>query len=153
MLSVKTFNKERVKLLKEKRKNKNKSSAKLDLVTMILSDFKNKAIELKKDPDELTVEELQKVLKSFKKKLEQEKDGLIKANRTEVVNTITEQILYINDFLPKQKSVKEIIIEVKNFKSQGLTKNEIFKEFAKNKDLYNMRDVNEVINKLEKEEE
>ena len=86
---------------------KDKHRQKIDFLSLIRSDIKNQAIDLKKDKLEDT--EVLLVLKKSQKKLQDAKESFIKADRADLLKDVEEELIILGEYLPKALEESELI--------------------------------------------
>ncbi len=99
---IDTIKKEKMIALKEK------DSDKKDILGVIVNKYMVLGYEAKANGKELSDVDLIQIINKTMKELEEEKQGYIKANRTESVAKIEAQIQCISSYLPKMMSEEEI---------------------------------------------
>jgi len=91
---------------------KAKDKHKVDFLSFVRAELKNRAIELKKE--KLDDSEALGVLQKQKKRLQDSKDAIIKSGRTELLKSAEKELLLLDEYLPKQlqdSELEKIVIE------------------------------------------
>jgi len=86
---------------------KDKNRQKIDFLSLVRSDIKNQAINLKKD--KLDDEEVLSVLKKAQKKLQDAKESIAKANRADLLEDVEKELIILAQYLPKALEESELI--------------------------------------------
>lgn len=86
---------------------RDKNRQKIDFLSLIRSDIKNQAISLRKNKLEDT--EVLSVLKKAQKKLQDAKESIVKAERTDLLEDIEKELIILSEYLPKPLAENELI--------------------------------------------
>lgn len=86
---------------------KNKDRPKTDFLSLIRSDIKNQAIDLKKD--KLDDNEVLAVLKKAQKKLQDAKESITKSGRKDLLAELENELAILADYLPEPMEESEIL--------------------------------------------
>jgi len=86
---------------------RDKNRQKIDFLSLIRSDIKNQAISLRKNKLEDT--EVLSVLKKAQKKLQDAKESIVKAERTDLLEDIEKELIILSKYLPKPLAENELI--------------------------------------------
>jgi len=113
---------------------KNKERVKLDVLRLLKAALKNYEIEkrTKADPNDLTEEEVQKIIKREIKKREEAIDGFQKGNRGDLVEKESTELNILKGYLPQDlpdEAVSEIIDQIMN--ENNLTADKDFGQIMK----------------------
>ena len=87
---------------------KNKDKDARSVISVVLSKYQLLEVEAKAKGLELKDEDVLSIIQKVLKELEEEKSGYLKVNNLERVESITNQIKIISNYLPKQLSEDEI---------------------------------------------
>lgn len=103
--------KENIKALKEKNENKRA------VYSIIINKYMIQGYEKKAKNEEMSDDDLIKIIQKTLKELEEEKESYSKGNRLDKVNDITVQIEEISSYLPKmlnEEEIKSIILSLED---------------------------------------
>ena len=78
------------------------------VLSVTINRYKMEAIEQKANGVELSDKDMVRIISKVLKELEEEKEGYIKVNRLESVESVNKQIEIISKYLPKMLSEKEV---------------------------------------------
>jgi len=91
---------------------KNHDTAARGILSVILNKIKLAEIEKRAQNVEMTDADVISVLQKTLKELAEEKEAFQKAGRTENVETLEKQMLFVSEFLPRMMSIDEIKAEI-----------------------------------------
>lgn len=117
------------------------------VLSVILNKVKLAEIDRRSEGKELSDADVVSILQKSVKELTEEREAFEKANRPENVAVLTEQIAFVNKFLPQMMSAEEIRAEIDKIddKSVGSVMKYFKANFAGKVD---MRDVQNVLKNL-----
>ena len=101
-MNLEQFKKEKIQAMKAH------DNVKVAALNTIISKLMLLTIELRAQNKEVTDADVLKVLQKCEKELTEEREGFIRANRTEKVEELTKNIEIITAYLPKMLSDEEI---------------------------------------------
>ncbi len=78
------------------------------VLSVTINRYKMEAIEQKANGVELSDKDMVRIISKVLKELEEEKEGYIKVNRLESVESVNKQIEIISKYLPKMLSEEEV---------------------------------------------
>jgi len=128
---------------------KNRDKPKVDFLSFIRAQLKNKAIGLKKD--KLDDSEVIGVLDKQRKKLKETKESISSSSRTELMDSVDNELAILDKYLPQPldddtliKIIDEVIIELKaaSMKDMGKVMKQIL---AKTSGKADSRKVSEIV--------
>lgn len=99
---------------------KNHDATARGILSVILNKVKLAEIEKRTQNAELTDADVVSVLQKTLKELNEEKEAFQKAGRAENVQTLSEQIAFVNGFLPKMMSIDEIKAEIAKLEDKSV---------------------------------
>lgn len=91
---------------------KNHDATARGILSVILNKVKLAEIEKRTQNTELVDADIVSILQKTLKELNEEKEAFEKAGRAENIKTLTEQMAFVNGFLPKMMSIDEIKAEI-----------------------------------------
>ena len=114
---------------------------------MLLNKVKNVEIEKRAKGQELTDADVVSVLQKTKKELEEERLAFQNAGREENVTILTQQIAYVEGYLPKMMSADEIKAEINKLDDKSIPS--VMKHFKANfQGKCDMKQVQEVLKSM-----
>lgn len=111
---IDTIKKENMLALKEKNDNKRA------VLSVIVNKYMILATEKRAKNEEVTDDDLIKIISKTLKELEEEKTSYLQANREDSVKKIDEQISFITPYLPKMMSEEEIKEEILKLEDRSI---------------------------------
>ena len=78
------------------------------ILSVVITKYKNQEVELRAQGKEISDKELIAIIQKTLKELSDEKEGYVRVNNTERVESISKQEEVLNRYLPKQLSEQEI---------------------------------------------
>ena len=78
------------------------------ILSVVITKYKNQEVELRAQGKEISDKELIAIIQKTLKELSDEKEGYVRVNNTERVESISKQEEILNRYLPKQLSEQEI---------------------------------------------
>lgn len=100
------------------------------VISIVLTKSKLMEVELKANGKELSDADVLSVIQKTLKELSDEKDGYLKVNNQERVNSTLRQIDIIKQYLPKQLSEEDIKMEINKLEDKSMPS--IMKHFKTN---------------------
>ena len=99
---------------------KDRDTVARSVLSLLLNKVKNVEIEKRAKGQELTDADVVSVLQKTKKELEEERIAFQNAGRDENVAVLTQQIAYVEGYLPKMMSTEEIKAEINKLEDKTI---------------------------------
>ncbi len=78
------------------------------VLSIVMTKYKNMEVEMRASGKEIGDKELLSIIQKTLKELSDEKEGYVKVNNQEKIDSISKQEVVLNGYLPKQLSEQEI---------------------------------------------
>ena len=126
---------------------KDRDTVARSVLNLLLNKVKNVEIEKRAKGQELTDADVVSVLQKTKKELEEERLAFQNAGREENVTILTQQIAYVEGYLPKMMSADEIAAEINKLDDKSIPS--VMKHFKANfQGKCDMKQVQEVLKSM-----
>ena len=126
---------------------KDRDTVARSVLNLLLNKVKNVEIEKRAKGQELTDADVVSVLQKTKKELEEERLAFQNAGREENVTILTQQIAYVEGYLPKMMSADEIKAEINKLDDKSIPS--VMKHFKANfQGKCDMKQVKEVLKSM-----
>ena len=126
---------------------KDRDTVARSVLNLLLNKVKNVEIEKRAKGQELTDADVVSVLQKTKKELEEERLAFQNAGREENVTILTQQIAYVEGYLPKMMSADEIKAEINKLDDKSIPS--VMKHFKANfQGKCDMKQVQEVLKSM-----
>ncbi len=126
---------------------KDRDTVARSVLNLLLNKVKNVEIEKRAKGQELTDADVVSVLQKTKKELEEERLAFQNAGREENVTILTQQIAYVEGYLPKMMSADEIVAEINKLDDKSIPS--VMKHFKANfQGKCDMKQVQEVLKSM-----
>ena len=126
---------------------KDRDTVARSVLNLLLNKVKNVEIEKRAKGQELTDADVVSVLQKTKKELEEERLAFQNAGREENVTILTQQIAYVEGYLPKMMSAEEIAAEINKLDDKSIPS--VMKHFKANfQGKCDMKQVQEVLKSM-----
>lgn len=121
---IDTIKKDNIQAMKEKNTNKRA------IFSILINKYTNASIEAKASGKELSDADMLTIIQKTIKELNDEAESFIKAGRQERATEIMQQLACIQNYLPKQLTEEEILVEINKLDDKSIPS--IMKHFKAN---------------------